>query len=300
MFPFVCFVSFSVHNHDRWSCYALLWTTTIFAIVSVSVCDFIRFSFDPTDNTTGGGSMDDAEVTFGMFCFSFEALGIERAKSNAVGKAFPSVQAARVFSVLAAQFLPVGLVLLHVAYFVQLPNQTTAKRLWWTIRVLAIASMVSVLCSFSFYRGNANCVESDHCSVGAGAILAGMNAVLLNVLVVALFWSGPPQAPLIRCSEKSCCRKERPSAADPKDNKDTATPVVLCDMLPTVHLTTASATEDDSAAGTGDEETPEETPADACHAKLPAATTTPTSTTTTGEVTEDGIDPRLHWAKIKL
>jgi hypothetical protein len=289
----------------------LLWTTTIFAIVSVSVCDFIRFSFDTEDNTTGGGSMDDdAEATFGMFCFTVEALGIERAKSNAVGKAFPSVQAARVFSVLAAQFLPVSLVLLHVAYLVQLPNQTTTKRLWWAIRVLAMCSMVSVLCSFSFYKGNANCVESDHCSVGAGTILAGMNAVLLTVLVVALFWSGPPQAPLIRCSEKSCCRKERPSVADPKDkdNKDTATPVVLCDMLPTVHLTTASATEDDSAAGTVDEETPEETleetpeetPADVCEAKLPAATTTPTTTTTTEEVTEDGIDPRLHWANVKL
>jgi hypothetical protein len=257
----------------------LLWVATIFSLATVSDCDFIRYTFDPAvvdsnNDSGGGGGQEDMEASFGLFCFRIEALDIHRARSQDVGDTFPSLQAAQVFTIFAAVFLPLSLLLLHVAYFCQLPSSlptNSAKRLWWTIRVLVICSVLSVLCSFSFYKGSGDCATSDRCRVGSGTILSAVTAVLLTVLIAGLFWLSPPQSPLIRCC--ACLGDE-----------ETATSTaVLCEKLPTDTTLIATTASEDGTADPGD--TDEETAPAVCEEKLPAATAQGDE-----EVIEDGLD----------
>jgi hypothetical protein len=259
---------------------------TVFSIATVSDCDLIRFTFDPAVvvNSGDGGPEEDVEATFGLFCYRVEALGIQRTPSPGVGNTFPAVKAAQVFTMFAALCLPLSLLLLHVVYFCQLlPPSTSlptiAKRLWWTIRVLVICSVLSVLCSFSFYKGNGDCITSDRCRAGSGTILAAVTVVLLTVLIAGLFWLNPPQSPLLRC----CVF---PGGGKVGDEETTTATEVLGEQLPTVD-TTLSATEEGTAylvGGTDDETAPA-----VCEEKLAAVTTQEDEEV----MVEDGHDPRL-------
>jgi hypothetical protein len=257
-------------------------------MATVSDCDFIRYTFDPAvvddgNNDSGGGGgpeeQDDMEATFGLFCFRIEALDIHRARSPVVGDTFPSLQAAQIFTIIAAVFLPLSLLLLHVAYFCRLPSSlptNSAKLLWWTIRVLVICSVLSVLCSFSFWNGD--CATSDRCRAGSSTILSAVTAVLLTVLIAGLFWLSPPQSPLIRC----CAR---PVGGNVGDEETATATAVLYEKLPTVvtTLTTTTASEDGTVDLVGD--TDEETAPAVCEEKFPAATAQGDK-----EIMEDGLD----------
>ena len=124
----------------RWCCYGLLWVGTVFSITSVSVCDFLRLTDD-----------DDDEERFGLFCYGRSDSGFVKMSYDVVVSETDKI--ARASGVLTALFLPVALLLFHVAFFVKLPNLTVAKSIWWTVRVLAILSVAFVLLSFIFFHG---------------------------------------------------------------------------------------------------------------------------------------------------
>jgi hypothetical protein len=100
----------------------------------------------------------------------------------------------------------VALILYHVSFFVKLPNRAVANGIWWIIRILAIAAVVSVSFTFIIYEDAATLcgLDDTECGVGPGAVLAGINAIIIIILTVCLFLSGPPRAPF-RCGSCNCC-----------------------------------------------------------------------------------------------
>jgi hypothetical protein len=205
---------------SRWCCYGMLWVGAAFAIATVSTCDFQRIAVRPADDIVTF-SDDDATLSAkgGLFCVRLEFRGEvvqqrwsqfdEAVEADETDDNNASRKAAQAFGVLAAIFIPVALILYHVAFFVRLPNRAVAKGIWWTIRILAIAAVVSVSLTFIFYEGLvAACrPEEVECGVGAAAVLAGINAIMLIILTVCLFLSGPPQAPF-RCGSCNCCEDD--------------------------------------------------------------------------------------------
>jgi hypothetical protein len=204
---------------SRWCCYGLLWVGAALAIATVSVCDFVRISVPDDDWSTF--STVGYSATAGLFCYRQDFFGefvqgrwsqedfTDDTTKNDETSDIDALKLAQVFGVLAAIFILVALILYHVAFFVRLPNRAVAKGIWWTIRILAIAAVVSVSLTFIFYEGLvAACrPEEVECGVGAAAVLAGINAIMLIILTVCLFLSGPPQAPF-RCGSCNCCEDD--------------------------------------------------------------------------------------------
>jgi hypothetical protein len=171
----------------------MLWVGTVFSITSVSVCDFLRVFDD-----------DDEEIRAGLFCFGNSDSGF--VKTSYGDRVFTELQKmGRASGVLAALFLPVALLLFHVAFFVKLPNLTVAKSIWWTVRVLAVLSGVFVMLSFSFFYRDDDLPIGTNVTMGVGAALSAINAVLLIILTVLLFLVGPPKLPF-RCA-CNCCEE---------------------------------------------------------------------------------------------
>jgi hypothetical protein len=212
LYGYACHGSFSharlvVGVFYRWCCYGLLWVGTIFSITSVSICDFLRH-FDNGDE----------ENRAGLFCAGRSTSGFVKISYD--GVVFPKLaKIARASGVLAALFLPVSLLLFHVAFFVKLPNLTVAKSIWWTVRVLAILSFAFVLGSFFLFHRCDSFPDQYYCEVGTGAVLSGMNAVLLIILTVLLFLVGPPKLPF-RCA-CNCCDEDAVAVATRVDDEKT-------------------------------------------------------------------------------
>jgi hypothetical protein len=200
---------------SRWCCYGLLWVGAALAIATVSVCDFVRISVPDDDWSTF--STVGYSATAGLFCYRQDFFGefvqgrwsqedfTDDTTKNDETSDIDALKLAQVFGVLAAIFILVALILYHVAFFVRLPNRAVAKGIWWTICILAIAAVVSVLFTFVAYAGDAvECgVDERECGVGHGAVLAAVNVVMLTILTVCLFLSGSPQAPF-RCGSCNC------------------------------------------------------------------------------------------------
>jgi hypothetical protein len=229
---YACHESFSharlvVGVFHRWCCYGMLWVGTVFSITSVSVCDFLRVFDD-----------DDDETRAGLFCFGNSDSGF--VKTSYGDRVFTELQKmGRASGVLAALFLPVALLLFHVAFFVKLPNLTAAKSIWWTVRVLAILSGVFVMLSFSFFHG-CDGAGTISCTMGAGAALSAINAVLLTVLTVLLFLVGPTKLPF-RCA-CNCCEEDAVAVATRVDDENT--PEAVHNETRTGATTTATTEEE--------------------------------------------------------
>jgi hypothetical protein len=200
---------------SRWCCYGMLWVGAALAIATISVCDFVRISDQADDDFFSlASSTAGYSATAGLFCYREEFFGefVQGRWSQydvtddvtVTSDIDPALKAAQAFGVSTAIFILVALILYHVSFFVNLPKPA-AKGIWWTIRVLAIAAVVSVSLTFVAYEGDTvECrLKGRECGVGAGAVLAGINAIILIVLTVCLFLSGPPQAPF-RCGSCNC------------------------------------------------------------------------------------------------
>jgi hypothetical protein len=212
-----------------------LWVGTIYSIAAVSACDYITF-------TNERGTV----AKHGMFCYARPETGSERLSYDGEDSFTTGEKAGRVFGVLAAVFLPVALILFHLAFFVKFPNFTVAKSIWWTVRVLTIFSVAFVLGSLSFFHGCVNGPINTDCTQGAGASLSGINAVLMTVLTVLLFWIGPPQLPF-RCACNCCCNEREEgavavAATHGVGDDGEVTPVVVQQKLQTGTRTTVRTT----------------------------------------------------------
>jgi hypothetical protein len=198
---------------SRWCCYGMLWVGAVFAIATVSVCDIYRASPQVDDDSLASSAVSIPVYSAGLFCHRYELEGevdqqrySELDETDEASDIGAALKAAQAFGVLAAIFIPVALILYHVSFFVKLPNRAVAKGIWWTIRILAIAAVVSVSLTFVAYEGVAEaCRENKfECGVGSGTVLACINVIMLIILTVCLFLSGPPQAPF-RCGSCNCC-----------------------------------------------------------------------------------------------
>jgi hypothetical protein len=245
----------------RWCCYGMLWIGTAFAIATVSVCDFHRATVQTDDDRAIAlaGPTAEYSATVGLYCFRVEFLGkvfqkryseLDEADETDETEADESSddvddashKAAQSFGVLAAIFIPLALILYHVAFFVKLPNRAVAKGIWWTIRILAMAAVVSVSLTFIYYYGVVAFCLSDKvdCRVGPGAILAGINAIMNIILTVCLFLAGPPQAPF-RCG---MCNWSEDNGSVRRANEEEKSPVGS-DMHGAVQTTTTEEVMED-------------------------------------------------------
>jgi hypothetical protein len=237
----------------------MLWIGAALAIATVSLCDFQRVAVRLDDDYVIflAGSDDAATLSAkgGLFCYRLEFLGkviqerfsdldeadeadeteTDETETDESSDIDASHKAAQAFGVLAAIFIPMALILYHLSFFVRLPNRAVAKGIWWTIRILAIAAVVSVSLTFVEYEGVvAACLpDKVDCGVGPGAVLAGINAIMNIILTVCLFLSGPPQAPF-RCG--SCNWSEDNGSVRRADEKEKSP--VGSDMHGAVQTTT--------------------------------------------------------------
>jgi hypothetical protein len=222
----------------------MLWVGAALAIATVSVCDFHRASAQFGDDLViSSAQVGDASAQFdddfvfssavvdddfpvspagfgevfsvsaGLFCYRLEFFGeVEQQRysqadeDDEMSDISAALKAAQAFGVLVTIFIPLALILYHVVFFVKLPNRAVAKGMWWTIRILAIAAVVCTSLTFVAYEGvPAECRKEElECGLGPGAVLAGINVIMLIILTVCLFLSGPPQAPF-RCGSCNCC-----------------------------------------------------------------------------------------------
>jgi hypothetical protein len=237
----------------------MLWIGAALAIATVSVCDFHRATVQADDDLliSLAGPTAEYSATVGLFCFRLEFLGevvqrrwsqsdeadeTDETEADESSDDDAALKAAQAFGVLAAIFIPIALVLYHVSFFVRLPNPAVAKGIWWTIRILAIAAVVSVSLTFIYYYGSvAACLpDKVDCGVGPGAVLAGINAVMLISLTVCLFLSGPPQAPF-RCGR---CNWSEEKGSSRRADKEEKSPVGS-DMQGAVQTTTTEEVMED-------------------------------------------------------